>query len=212
MGSSYVDYTFKDCSKAELEKLVRGVESQEAYESGRSYSGNLGSKGSEIEYISQVFADRDAARDYFEEHNDKWGPLYATRLPVFVKLTEENKGTKVKALETKVKTLSERLTNFLPAIVTRTLNAKSALKSCEHCTSKVNIKAYLARNKFNYRGQCPVCDKNLLLTNTDVAAQAKMSKDLETAKTQLELALKDRRKALTKTSQYEWYVGGWCSC
>lgn len=210
MGSCYVSRTFKDCSRDELKRKVADAISMAAHESGHSYSGDWGSKNNGLEFLTQTFASASDAEDYIQDHNDKWEALMAARVPVRVPVTAENKGAKLTALEAKVKALCDKQRDFMPAIRTRTLNMKSALKSCDHCNSKLNIKAYLERTR-SQSGDCPICGKNLLLTNTDIAAKTKIEADLQTAQKQLEIARNERSKALTKTVEYEWVVGGWCS-
>lgn len=211
MGSSFCSQVFPDCSKEELKRKVSDEISTSAHESGHQYSGQWGSKPDGLHFLTQKFENINAAIEYMDDNNDKWDVLDAVRVQTFVELNADNKGTKVAALEEKIKTLRGKVQGFMPAIVKRTIEAKSALKSCDHCGSKVNIKLYLEKQRpYNYHGECPICRNNMLLTNTDKAAQAKLESMLKVSEEQLAVALKERSRALTKTETYVWVVGGNC--
>ena len=67
-------------SKDEAIARFHQVARQSRFTSGHSYSGEIGMKSDLIEAPEEGFASERAAREWVQDHNEKWGPAHLVRL------------------------------------------------------------------------------------------------------------------------------------
>tara|TARA_Y100000310_G_scaffold329472_1_gene399393 strand:+ start:108 stop:413 length:306 start_codon:yes stop_codon:yes gene_type:complete len=83
MGGIYEERIIPACDNAELPAKFEAIVKECQYESGHGgYSGTFAEKaGRSIIRLYASFASIEEARDYIQEHNDKWGPAMAASVP-----------------------------------------------------------------------------------------------------------------------------------
>lgn len=197
-----------------------------------SYCGNWNACGG-LTVVQRSFATVDEAECYADKVLDK-GDVLAMRVGDFKKRWPETK-TQV-ALNEKLTSLTTESTEFEYRVLERVRKQKSGTKKCSHCQSSISVKALhlpalselqirdrsspdvysmyrMGRHLFaNYLGltDCPVCHKNLLMTETDHKNQASLKKRLaETSVKALE-SKTEYAKQNTGKPQPFWYVAGDC--
>ena len=79
MGGCFVFYATKQTERSKAEAEFQRLADASRYESGHSYSGEIGMKYDLIDGPSN-FQTVEDARTWVEEHNDKWGPAHLVRL------------------------------------------------------------------------------------------------------------------------------------
>lgn len=227
MGASYVSRVYPDMPEAELTKRVNDDISQDAYEDGRSYSGSWGVKNGyhvvrERSGSSAIktFDSVNAADEYISDANDKWEPLMAVRARIVeIKLPNGKvastantwdgervpRGKAVIALDEKAKAAGELLQKFGPGIIARVKAAKSKTKGCSKCGSSIATSHIKSLN-------CPVCNHEYLLTETDRNKLASLKEKSEKArKAASDARAAELKKLSEKHGKLVWVVGGWCS-
>ncbi len=229
MGANFNVTSFPAMSKTELEVAFHDyVENQRDEFGSDAYSGTMAnSRGLTIS--AKEFNTYEEAEDWLSDNTQKWGPAIAVKVGKFMPLFPVTK--KDQLLQTNYNNTKEALENFEINIVTRTKNQKSAKKTCTHCGSSISIKhlelpkkwkvstskydniepAYKFSGKYylvNLRQltDCPVCNHNLLLTDTDT----KQKSMLEVKYKELAKKLADAKKVYEqkmKNKQGSWIVG-----
>lgn len=80
MGANFVDFVAGG-TEARVRKVFAEAQEQSWYESGHSYSGEIG-MASGIEFPKvEPFASEKAAREWLEDHCEKWEAALAVRIP-----------------------------------------------------------------------------------------------------------------------------------
>ncbi len=79
MGGVYNFYLLQETDREKAIQAFHNHVARSQYESGHSYSGEIGMK-TEIVDGPTDFATEDEASDWVSEHNEKWGPAHLVRL------------------------------------------------------------------------------------------------------------------------------------
>lgn len=79
MGGCFTFYVTKEIERSKAVAQFERHADQSRYESGHSYSGEIGMK-TEIVDGPTNFESVESAREWVSEHNDKWGPAHLVRL------------------------------------------------------------------------------------------------------------------------------------
>jgi DNA-directed RNA polymerase subunit RPC12/RpoP len=211
MGAHLLIRTFEYCEKKILEQRVSDQVDQDAYEGGHSYSGNWGVKSGLPTFarLAQPFETVDAAEEYIDKTNDKWGPLTVVPAYEMPDLPRDHKSEALETLKKKVASLNTQLYRFNELHVRAdAAKLKSAFKACEHCSSKIHLKSFLVKN---LGIDCPVCKGTFLLKPAHVTLQARITKDRDKAVEAVTAQEGKERKRLKIDRRLVWVVGGWCS-
>ena len=196
-----------------LQKKVQNETDQQVYEGGHGpYSGTWGEKNG-LQILDKVFTSYDDAYDYVSEHNEKWGPLTAVKIAV-AKVYPNKNEAKMKKVKEKIyemevllgKHWHKRDEAYETKVVQRIQSGKSKFKTCPSCDSKIATKHIRSPS-------CPVCqEKNVFYTTTDALTLGRYAEKL--IKLQDELTRLEKEGTVTPdyTGDWQWYVGGWCSC
>ena len=79
MGGCFVFYATKQTERAKAVEEFQRIADVSRYESGHSYSGEIGMKDELVDGPSN-FHSTEEASEWICEHNDKWGPAHLVRL------------------------------------------------------------------------------------------------------------------------------------
>lgn len=193
MGAVNVTRSVEAMPEADLKVWFKDTVAQMGYESGHDpYSGNW-TTNEGLCILPGAYKTENEAYRVLEARAQKRGPVLAVKVGDFSKSFPETKAEK--ALVEKFKELSEALDTFDWHVLQRAMSAKSNTKKCPHCGSSINIKAMcnvtlaefkrasedsrgipsslvLSRGRRLYISMmhltdCPVCNKNLLMTESD---------------------------------------------
>lgn len=109
------------------------------------------------------------------------GPAIAVKVGDF-KNSFHSKPATVK-LKSEINDLTKEHLDFDFNVVQRAIAAKSKMRGCKHCGSSINISKLTYSKKRPSEGalnrdcetNCPVCEGNLLLTDTDKAKEERLA-------------------------------------
>jgi len=80
MGGSLDTRTYKkELTKEQVEKEFSRDQEESAYESGHSYSGEIGVMPSGIDWLTKTFKTNSEAEDYICDNHDKWKQAFGLR-------------------------------------------------------------------------------------------------------------------------------------
>jgi len=79
VGGCFNFYMTKEIERAKAVQVFEQHVSQSQYESGHSYSGEIGMKIEIVDGPSE-FETEEEARNWVADNNDKWGPAHLVRL------------------------------------------------------------------------------------------------------------------------------------
>lgn len=211
MGAHYVARTHPYCDRATLIKWVRETGRDDAFKHGHEDGGYWQDKHDVAFDESVVHQSEQQAYEYVSSvQTENSDPLLAVPMIAAVELPFQIKSKdQVRTkLEDAYRQAQIDLNGFLPSLVARAKAGKSAYKGCAHCGSKVSVQHLKSAN-------CPVCDHELLITESD----RKKLDSLEKKKADALKKVFDRDAALLKqwlkdnpdkAPQKVWYVGGLC--
>ncbi len=212
MGASLVIRQHPWAPRADVQRWAQNCASEDQFEHGASYSGYWNMKSGGIHFDeSRVFDSPQAAEEYISEENDKFGGLTAVPALQRLSLPRETaeSDAKLKDLRVQIQALNNTLWTFDRAIVTRAKAGKSAFKGCAHCGSRISLKHLTTGHT-----RCPVCNQNLLRTETDDKKQEALKTKLARLQEQIGTREQALLKKLAKGKPIEakvWVVGGWCA-
>jgi DNA-directed RNA polymerase subunit RPC12/RpoP len=213
MGSSLLIRTFPHCDRKALEAEITTHTATDAYERGHLYSGSWGSKRGSVYFptLSKPFENVSSAEDYISDNNDKWESVHAVLAFEMPELPRDHVSETLQSLRTKYNDLSRKFSNFNELVVRAdAAKLKSEFKGCEHCSSRINLKRYLAA----HYGQidCPVCRGTFLWKPAHEAAKKRLEEEVKKAKEAVEAQILKELKKLKLEKKLVWVVGGWCPC
>lgn len=202
MGASFVDQTFEASDVATLKNSFSTYVEQEQFENG--HGGYAGVLSNGLRVVSQTFKDMDAAYNFVESNCKKWEPALAVQVGDFTKAFHNTtKGSKAIA---QVKDLHNKVHNFDKDLLQKLATQKSLFKTCNHCSSKISVKHFVAGNST----ACPVCKKEFVKSPKDVEKFRSLFTSLSAKEKELELMKKEHKEKLG-TKNPCWYVGGLAS-
>ena len=212
MGASLLIRTFEYTDKKTLEAKIEQQANEDAYEDGHLYSGSWGVKRGPPTYarLAEPFASVSEAEEFIQDENDKWSPVHA--VPAFQEpeLPYNHQSEPIQALQAKLNDLLRKSQLFNMLVVRAdAANLKSEFKGCEHCSSRINLKRYLASSGHSIN--CPVCGGTFLWKPAHAVAKKRLDADVQKAKDALEDQKKKELKKLKLERKLVWVVGGWCS-
>lgn len=212
MGASLVIRQHPWAPRADVQRWAQNCASEDQFEHGASYSGYWNMKSGGVHFDeSRVFASPQAAEEHISEENDKHGCL--TAVPALQRLevprAVADADAKLKALNAQRSEAQNQVWNFERDLYRRAKAAKSAFKGCSHCGSRISV-----QHLNTGHSRCPVCNQNLLRTDTDTKKETALKARLA----RLEQAIQERHAALLKKQAKGkpietkvWVVGGWCA-
>ncbi len=196
MGSCYKSQQFPVSSEKELMEAFRIHQKDLVdYYGNDPYSGQLTKCGLKVCNIS--FKTSSEANDYISERTNKYGDAYAVKVGDFSKAYPQTK----KEIDTfaKLKEVQKQIVDFDKDLVIRVKSSKSLFKGCTHCGSKVAV-------KFIQNTHCPVCNRELIKTQTD----HKKITSLFQKENSLKEEIKAQKEKYKNVVAY-WLVGGWAA-
>lgn len=210
MGASLVvrEHVYTDTK--ELARWVEQVRQQDAWEHGNSYSGYWNMCHARVCFDeARVFDTVQQAREHIAERHVKGEPLLAVAAWKVLQVDyEELRADKpCQELEQALQELQKQIWQQSQDIVKRAKQAKSRMRGCEHCASRINVE-HLRETR------CPVCSNNLLRTAGDDRQLETWNKKVRVLNEKL-----DKRKAELARRKFKvsgptckvWVVGGWCA-
>jgi DNA-directed RNA polymerase subunit RPC12/RpoP len=212
MGASLLIRTFAHCDRKSLEDAIATQADNDAYEDGHLYSGSWGVKRGSPYFptLAQPFDSVEAAEEYISDNNDKWDSVHAVLAYESPQLPRDHVSEALKTLRAKQDELFRKFHSFNDLVVRAdAAKLKSEFKGCEHCSSRINIKRYLASNYG--RIDCPVCRGTFLWKPAHEAAKKRLEGDVQKAKDAVEAQITKETKKLKLEKKLVWVVGGWCS-
>lgn len=206
MGATFDITKFPMMSPKELYKEF-GIKQQELCEQfgNDTYAGHLGIKdGLDIE--NRKFESFAEAERWIADNNEKWNSAVAVQAIIYG--SQEFPVTAAdKDLLKRYNDLNNYITEgFAKEIIERNRKAKSKLRTCGKCYSKITTKYIRSL-------ECPVCRNNYLVTETD----NKRTKAWCDKREKLMKQIKDRKAKIAASDsgkqhkKYIWVVGGWCA-
>ena len=239
MGATTVTRTAPASSEEELRLWFKGELKEMALESGTGpYCGNWNTNNGELRILSCAgILNENQAWDLLESKEVKRGFVSAARVGDFSKIFPESKSDK--ALVLKHAELVATIDQFDWHILDRAQKAKSKTKKCPHCESTINVhkmqkpklpeflkaaKGYWdvpyvcwvggSRRLSLFRAltACPVCDKNLLKTETDQKTFASLLPRLADSEAKLKVAQNAYDEKNKHKPKPFWAVSALCSC
>lgn len=234
MGTTTETRSYPACSIDELKRHYNDTLSEMINEHGSgSYSGNW-STCEGLQVTDKVFSNSNAAGDYLNRVLEKRGSVLAVKVGDFSNVFPKTKQDQT--LVEKAKQLSNELFEFDRNILLRAQSAKSKTKKCTHCESSINVKKLVAPSlkemrdpgqfsgsgvvrhcgnylMVNYCGltDCPVCNKNLLRTDTDIKNKESLRKRVQEAEQKVNDAKKQFTEKTKTLPKAYWLVSGECS-
>lgn len=224
MGAETRYLTFDNCaSEAELQKRWREAVEEDTYDRGHgSYNGSI--RHVDSPYVHRVsYATREEAQKAASAmHVDKGSAVafrYGDAAKCAFPQTERDKQQSKKLDE-----LEKELFLFNNSILKRFVTSKSASKRCGHCDSVISKKSRerLAREDYakqhaalarvghfdarDYEAEqvnCPACNHNLLLTDTDIKRRQSLEARVKELRGKVEEARKDH---LSKVKPFGYIV------
>lgn len=211
MGAIFITEIASKGTNKELQERFNHLRSESLAMHGHErYSGEMGTKD-DIEAVARVgvFNSSDDAFQYLVDECDKNGPALAVKVASFNKTTSkqiEQVNTKITAIKKQPYMTGEAILNIRDNAVNRARLAKSKMKTCSGCQSKI-AQAHIK----NYR--CPVCDSDqFVMTATDNRKIAKAFDQQDEG--ELKVASLEERikniKALSDTKDWYWLIGASC--
>lgn len=237
MGTTTVTRQYPACSEAELREHFSDELEEMARESGtHSYCGNWNANEG-LHITSKQFTSHKEAKAYCERSVDKNGSVIAVKVGDFNKSWPETKAQK--ALVARVGELEKELREFEYRILERAHKQKSKKKTCSHCDSGINVHAIrlpkiseltedcgrinINSGNINFMGRflramhvgltdCPVCNKNLLVTDTDTKNKESLVRRLKETQQKVSAEAAAYKKAKEGKPQAYWYLYADCGC
>jgi uncharacterized CHY-type Zn-finger protein len=211
MGSVLLVRTFAHCDKTKLLEQVDNQIDSDAHQDGHLYSGSWG-----VKYGKPIFARENnpfesvrEAEEFIENENDKHGPLHAVLAYEVPPLPADLKSEKLSACRTRRDELRHRSFHFTDMVRAEAAKLKSEFKSCQHCSSKINLKRYLSAHRGSLN--CPVCTGPFLWKPAHDIAKKRLEADIEKAVKAVEDQEARERKKLKLERRLVWVVGGFCA-
>lgn len=212
MGASYIEHTFIGTrSKKDVLEGMDILQDQAIHESGTSYSGDLGSAPSGVDFTDKLFNSENEASDWVCNNHSKWTRPIAVKYKVpddkkVAKINEKlialiRKKSKIKPWRTCTAVIGDQVVNRIS-----TQSAK--YKTCNDCGSKVSsqhIKPVLL-------GKCPVCDcPTAFFTNGDWTKLDSLKKKVDKINTEIDNVETEIKNLASLSNDTRWLVGCWCS-
>lgn len=232
MGTEFSVHREESCTEEELKKRFISLREdlRDRYGSDQ-YNGKM-SQSRGLTITSKVFENDEVACDWLDSNAEKWGYALAVKVGTFKPLFPVT-ATDKKLVST-FETLKKDLENFDIDVAKRAKAQKSAKKTCVHCASVINLKHLDVPNNWKaqrysdfasavvFTGEyyitsmrkltdCPVCGKNLLLTDTDKKRKENMRTKLKDLRDKV-IAARMAYDAKMKDKQGYWLIGANCGC
>jgi len=198
MGAYFNSISFSVCAEPELRTLFQSHQAECRYEGGNDgYAGHMGVANG-LSVSEQTFTNSVEAEEWLSDHAKKWGPAIAVKVGNFAlafPMTQMEK-----KLDQNYKAISAQLDTWEAGLVAQAKSAKSLLRTCSACESKIAVK-YLRTSS------CPVCLSSKFLTT--VTSDQKLSALQIKHKTLSAQIQKAKEKYATNTAH--WLVGALCA-
>lgn len=235
MGSVYVSRTRDACTLEELQQWFDEETARQRHERGHRVYANVWE--THFKVLPQSFSTEAQACEFIQNNAVKWGAVLAARVGDFSQVFPVSKADK--ALAARLSEVTDARLFFDFDVATRVRTQKSAKKTCNSCSSTINVQKLWMPTRQEYkqaasrrdslgtlptalsiRGQlefvtyqrltdCPVCGKNLMLTETDL----KRRDSLVTKEAELCSKVKAAKAAFDAKQSAPpplWYLGSWC--
>ena len=234
MGAQFQVITRPAMSELELRRnfkdYIQDLDTEYGHQQG--YSGQM-NNCSGLTISTSVFKKVSEAEDWLSEHTDKRGDAIAVKVGVFKPLfpvTAKDKSLMVSYQETKL-----AIENFEIMVAKRAKTQKSTKKTCAHCGSSISLRHLSVPDKWSdsdvssdcapaikFMGKyylttvrkvtdCPVCQHNLLLTDTDTKNKLTLEKRIK----ELEAKVQDAKMAYASKMKTQaqgcWVIGACCA-
>ena len=237
MGTTTVTRQHPACSEAQLREYFSDQLDEMAREGGSgSYCGNWNANTG-LHITSKQFASVKEAEAYCERICDKNGSVIAVKVGDFSKSWPETKAQKT--LVARVGELEKEMREFEYRILERAHKQKTKKKTCSHCDSNINVHAIrlpklseltedcgrisINSGNINFMGRflramhvgltdCPVCNKNLLVTETDTKNKESLQRRLKETREKASTEEAAYKKAKAGKPQAYWYLHADCGC
>jgi DNA repair exonuclease SbcCD ATPase subunit len=223
-----------ELTEAQLQQWFKRQCAEMAEESGTDqWCGNWNAN-SGLSIISQIFPDLAKVNAFLTKELEKNGDVLALRVGEFKSVWPVTK--EQKALMARHEALSTELKEFEYRILERAKKQKSKTKKCTHCESSINVHKlqlpalkeldevsdrfsgeYIVRQFgrvmfVNMAGltDCPVCNKNLLRTETDVKNETSLKNRVSELHTKVRESQMAHAKALAGKPTPYWLVAADC--
>ena len=208
MGAVFCTATFKTMSETDLKKAFTDYRKDKLEEFGNdSYGGHMGLVQG-LRIIDKTFATSYEAADWIADHQQKYSPAIAVKIGDF-KNSFYSKPAVAKLVASMVE-LQAELSSFNTDILKRAKAAKSTMRGCKHCESRINITKFNPVDDSHNMSKvtdCPVCGENLLVTDTDTARYVRTKAKWK----ELSLKLAELEKNVDTIKEPKWFVGAWCA-
>lgn len=228
MGAIFETRRFEAMSTEKLKQEFSELQSRLLDQYGSdAYAGHLGiANGLHITSMQFKANQLKEADQWLCDHAQKWEAAEAVKVGDFTK-SWYTKASTIKMIAD-VDKLTLELENFELDILKKAKAAKSKMRACKCCGSKINVskipdvhptngwdisssralgRTQLGRLTPKSFTDCPVCFGNLLLTATDEARRKRLQERLMDARKKLQ----DAKTKVNWDKEPYWLVGAWCA-
>lgn len=222
------------CPPAELKEWFKRHVENLRYDKGHDGFNGTFSTCHGLNITQQKFKTEQEAYNFVSNNTDKRDAVMAVTVGDVSRVFPHTKADL--ALLGRLTTTRGEYENFEVDVLARAQAQKSAKKTCSHCGSSISLqhllpvkewKAAKVKNDVyalpgftNWRGNlqqvfyrgpcdCPVCGKNLLITDTDKKRLARLGELLR----ELETKYREAKNAwdAKNPNQGYWFIGSWCA-